>query len=118
MSSLTPVILNYKQNGAVISIKDENCGKKVFIYTIIYVTDMNLSWLFVLVAVAVICNVAGSSILMESDLPTKKCRYLTSYDLFHALCKDLKLNDVPKNLQSSIEVRSLSFLFCNVLKIY
>lgn len=47
---------------------------------------------------------AGSMILMEPELPLKKCRYSRVYGMFQAQCRDLKLNDIPPNLQSSIEV--------------
>ncbi|XP_011496368.1 PREDICTED: amphoterin-induced protein 3 [Ceratosolen solmsi marchali] len=70
--------------------------------------DMNLinltALLLWLVGGQVAGVVAGSMILMDPELPLKKCRYIRSYDLLQAQCKDLKLNDVPNNLQTGIEV--------------
>ncbi|OXU22094.1 hypothetical protein TSAR_003230 [Trichomalopsis sarcophagae] len=51
---------------------------------------------------------AGSMILMEPEVPLKKCRYSRAYGMFQAQCRDLKLNDVPANLQSSIEILDAS----------
>ncbi|KAL7306671.1 hypothetical protein TKK_0001346 [Trichogramma kaykai] len=47
---------------------------------------------------------SGSMILMEPELPIKKCRYSRPYNRLQAACKDLKLNEIPQNLQSSIEI--------------
>lgn len=72
---------------------------------LVNVADMNLlALLLALVCGPVLSVGAGSVILMDPELPLKKCRYLRSYDLFQAQCKDLKLNDIPTNLQSGIEV--------------
>ena len=48
---------------------------------------------------------SGSMLLLDQELPIKKCRYSKSYNMLQANCADLKLDDIPDNLQSGIEVR-------------
>lgn len=57
---------------------------------------------------------ASGMLVMDSDLPRKKCRvvmgyYARSSKLKQAMCNDLKLDHIPDNLDSDIEVRFVIF---------
>ncbi|XP_058793668.1 tsukushi [Phymastichus coffea] len=59
-----------------------------------------------LLALLTFLQLASGMLVMDSEIPLKKCRYFEDrkYNLNQVLCKDLKLLDIPDNLRSNVEV--------------
>ncbi|XP_015610130.1 decorin isoform X2 [Cephus cinctus] len=51
---------------------------------------------------------AGSMLVMDQEIPLKRCRYNRVYSMLQAQCSNLGLDEIPGNLQTDIQVLDFS----------
>lgn len=65
---------------------------------------------FILAAVpgTIVPGLAGSTLVMHQDIPSKTCRYNRVYAMLQVRCVNLSLGQVPANLKTDIQILDLS----------
>lgn len=69
-----------------------------------FVSDMNLLVVNGFLLLALLVLGSASSLLMDPEIPVKKCRYNRIYSMLQTMCSELGLIDVPVHLKPSMQV--------------
>lgn len=82
--------------------------KKMDVSIILFNGFLMLGFVVATVPDVMVLGSSGSTLVMEQEIPYKKCRYSRAYSMLQIQCSNIGLSEIPPDLKTDIQILDIS----------